>query len=371
MGKTAERIAQRVQKITTAIEAEAAPEAAPTESATAPEPSAAAPPTSGSSEAVSASADAPVTAPETDARATKHDLLSEKLAAIRDQRQRKKAESKLSEREKTISEKEREAEEARKAATEERAKYDALRTGTFRDTLKALGRDPLEAFKEMQQEAIEAGKPEAELRRMRYDFEKQMGEKLKPLEETIAELQRQNEELLNERQQTAAERSHQAFVADYQAALETKDAEGRATYHDLRIEYGDRRLFGLVDSMKRNPPKLRAYAKELGVRLTFPDNRFNMTDIFNVLDAAHKAHEAEKKQRRDQMQAPTTSPGAPQQASANAQTVNGTAERRNAATNPLGNDSAASKASAPPSRSRVSKQGRIDRAMARDAARRG
>lgn len=358
MGKIAESIATRVQKIIAD---------SPAESASTSEPTAAAPPTSGGSEVESASAgSAPAlgdVAASPEASTSKHDVLAEKLAAIRDQRKRAKAESRLSEREQSIADKERQADEARTAAAAERSKYEALRTGSFRETLVALGRDPREAFKEMQQEAIEAGKPEAEIRRMRSDFEKQMGEKLKPLEDTINELKRQNEELLEDRKQNAAEQAHRAFVADYSETVKDE------AYVDLRVEYGERRLFNLVDGMKKNPGQLRAYAKELGVKLTFSDNRFNMKDILNVLDAAHKQHDTERKQRRDQMQAPTTSPGAPPQAPANAKTVNGTAERRNAETNPLGNESAASKASAPVDRPRLGKQARLERALERNANR--
>jgi hypothetical protein len=288
--------------------------------------------------------------------------LAEKLAAVRDRRRREKAESRLGERERGIAEREKAAEGARQAAAAERAKYDALRTGTFKDTILALGHDPRVVFKDMQQEAIEAGKPEAEIRRMRADFEKQMGEKLAPLAQTIEELKQQNAALLEERQRNAEENAHRSFVSDYQEHVQDQK------YVDLRIEYGDKRLFNLVRGMKGNPDQLRAYAKELGVRLTFPDRRFNMQDILNVLTAAHVAHDTERKQRREQMQAPNESQTQPSTL-ASPKTVNGATERRPAETNPLGNDSASTSASAPATRSRLSKQARLERALERNAAR--
>ena len=146
MGKTALSIAARVEKMIADSPAE------PAESASTPEPSAAAPPTSAGSEVESASAGSPTEeAPAVDPTAAKHELLSEKLAAIRDARRRAKAESRISERTKSAEQLQQEAEQARKAAADEKAKYEALRTGTFRDTLIALGRDPREAFNEMQQ----------------------------------------------------------------------------------------------------------------------------------------------------------------------------------------------------------------------------
>jgi hypothetical protein len=371
MGRIAEGIHARVQKLS-------APTAdAPTaEPASAPEPTDAAPPAeegsgadSGPAAVTSASADVSATPSEPDPtlepnvddtaqeREMKRRLLEEKLAAVRAQNRERKLKAEA----RTAAE---QAAADRKEAAAERAKYEALRTGTFKETLEALGRDPREVFKEMQREAIEAGTPEGEIRKMRADFERQMGEKLKPLQETIDELKRQNEDLLEERRRINAEQARQAFFADFDASV--KDAK----WVDLRIEYGDKRLYRLVEGMKDNPNALRQHARELGVKLTYGDGRFNMQDIFNVLDAAHKAHDTEKKQRRDQMQAPTASQGAPPQAPANAKTVNGTAERRNAA-NPLGNDTAATNASAPVKAARLSKQGRIDRAINRNAARRG
>lgn len=357
-----------MSKIAQSIHARVTQLATPAGSESAAEPSEAAPPVAEGSAVDSGSAASPPPAEasvdptvdpngDTEEAATKRAILAEKLKAVR----AKNRERKLSKE--TLTAKEQ-AEADRQAAAAERAKYEALRTGTFKETLEALGRDPREVFKEMQKEAIEAGTPEAELRRMRGDFERQMGEKLKPLADTIEELKRQNEALLEERRQLSEREQSMSFQNDFRSNVDKPD------FTDLRIEYGDQRLYRLAEGMKSNPSQLRAHAKELGVRLTYADSRFTMTDILNVLNAAHVAHETEKKQRRERMQAPETSTGAPQQAPATAKTVNGTAERRNAA-NPLGNDTAASNASAPARSSRLSRQGRIERAMQRDAGRRG
>lgn len=372
MGKAAERIAAKVAKLTTG----GGDTSSSAESATASEASVTAPPARGASEAVSGSAaggsmpaSAALTAnadgddgggagSDAEVRAARLSLLAEKTRALRESRHAKKAEARLSEREKEL-------EEKRRATEEERKRWTDLQPGDIKSRILAAGGDPKAVFDAMQKEALEAGKPEAEIRRMRAEFEKNFDEKLKPLADTIAELKKENEDLKADRQRDAEDRARGEFAADYRETAQQSD------YADLRIEYGDQRLFRLCENMKKNPDELRAFAKQLNVKLTFPDKRFNMKDILTVLKAAHVQHETEKKQRRDQMQAPTTSPGAPQQAPANARTVNGTADKRNAGTNPLGNDNAASKASAPGNRPRMSRQSRIDRAMARDAARRG
>lgn len=275
--------------------------------------------TSPSSETTAALADPP---PE---QQTKHALLEEKLAAIRE---RRAAERLLHQAQERASSAERES----KQAAEERAKWDALQKGTFKEAIQALGRDPREVFEEMAAEAQEAGKPETMIARARAEMERQLASTIEPLKKTIDSLQKQLED------ERASSFEH-GFIADFQTASQ------RPEFTELLIEYEPETLLQIAKTMRDNPPHMHQTAKRLNVQLTGRDGRFNMFDILNVCRAQLAQHVQGREARRSRLQAASTSQAAPQQAPANASTVNGTAEKRNAGVNTLGNQLASSRAS--------------------------
>lgn len=245
-------------------------------------------------------------APASDPSSARAALIRERLA---EQRERREA-TKLSAQAKADRE---EAARDREAAKGDRSKWEALKQGSFREGIAALGRDPSEVFAEMQREAIEASTPEAEIKRMRADFERQIGEKLAPLQETI-------ESLKAEKVEANAVAYHHALTSAF--SQEAQDPE----FVGLRTEYEDSALLGYVQEFDRNPDSFYAAAKAYGVRLTDPSQGFTMREILTVLKAAQDAHDQGKTARRARLQ-----PQAHQAASsAPTRTVNGTAERRNA-----------------------------------------
>lgn len=270
--------------------------------------------------------------------AAKRAVIEEKL---REQRERRRATS-LSKQ----AQADREAAAAeREAAAKERGRYDSLKQGTFRETIAALGRDPREVFEEMQREAIEASTPEAEIKRMRADFEKQMSEKLAPLQETIEELRRERAEL-------AQREGHTRLVGAFQATVLDP------AYIELRAEYDDVGLFAYVKNFVENPGTLIAAAREYGVQLTDPSQGFTMREILDVLKSAQDAHDRGKQERRSKL-LPASAPGQTQPGKP--PTVNGTAARSNAGT-PIGNDLADERAAPPRKLSRKERiQAEIDR----------
>ena len=219
----------------------------------------------------------------------------------------------------------KEAERLKQEALSEKQKYDALRTGSFKETLEALGRDPRAVFQEMQREAIEAGTPEGQIRKMRADFEKQMGEKLAPLEQTINELKAENERLKQERAQNAEQALHAQVESDF--VREVQDP----AFRDLRVEYEDGDLFAYVQAFVRNPKSMYAAARDYDVRLTDPSKGFTMREMLLVLKAAQDRHTQGKQERAARFGAQPAD-AAPSAAAPSAKplTVNGTAERRNA-----------------------------------------
>lgn len=272
--------------------------------------------------------------PEIEARTA---LIKERLASQREQRQAAKlAAEARADRE--------EAARDREAARGDRSKWEALKQGSFKEGIAALGKDPLTVFQEMQREAIEASTPEAEIKRMRADFERQMGEKLTPLQETI-------EELKAERAEALAEKDRMALTSAF-----TREAVA-PEFLSLRTEYEDADLFGYVKNFVENPEQFEAAAEVYGVTLTDPEQGFTMREILTVLKAAQDAHDNGRKQRAARFQ-PAATQAAP---SAAKLTVNGTAERRNAGTT-IGNDLAGERAAPPPTLSRQQRvQAEIDR----------
>jgi hypothetical protein len=273
----------------------------------------------------------------TKAQAAKRALLEARLAEVTERRKAQR----LNERAREAA---RAAEADRQAAAEVRAKFDALKQGNFKEGLAALGRDPRQVFEEMQREAIEANTPEAEIKRLRADFERQMGEKLEPLQKTIEQLQRERAVL--------AARDHDAQLQTAFMA-EVQDPE----FLSLRTEYDDVDLVGYVKHFDQNPEAFHASAKQYGVQLTNPNRGFTMREILTVLKAAQDAHDQGRQQRAARLQA-TTAPAAP---SAKTPTVNGTAPRGNAGTT-IGNDLAGERAS---TGRRLSRQERIEAEIAR------
>ncbi len=251
---------------------------------------------------------APPPDPEAEERKTRHALLREKL---REQSERRRA----SQLEAQARQREREAQADREAARKERSKWEALKSGNFKAAVTELGLNPLDVFNEMQREAIEASTPEAQIKAMRADFERQMGEKLTPLQETI-------DRLLEERKELAA----QAYANEMRRVFdaEVQDAE----FTSLRVEYDDADLMGYVKHFDQHPKQFFEAARAFGVRLTDPAKGFTMREILSVLKAAQVAHETGKKQRGEKYAPPApAAPSAPK-----TPTVNGTAEVRDAGT---------------------------------------
>ena len=250
-------------------------------------------------------------------RAKRAELFEEKLKGAREKRQAQRLAEKAREER-------RAAENDRKAAAAERAKYEGLKEGTFKQTLEALGRDPRQAWEEMNREAIEGSTPEAQAKRREEALKRELDEKLTPLQQELKDLR--------EREAKWAAQAHEtAMVTSYQR--EAVDP----VYADLRTEYDDATLMEYVRHYDKNPTELHAHAQEYGVRLTDPANGFTMREILDVLKSAQDAHERAKQARRAAI-----APPGPQSAQPS---VNGTAPRRNAGT-AVGNDLAAQRASA-------------------------
>lgn len=272
--------------------------------------------------------------PASEERKTKHALLEEKLAHVRERRAADRIEKKARE---TAAKAEQDA----KVAAEERGKWESLKSGTFFEGIKAQGRDPKAVFEEMKQEAIKASTPEAQIERMQALFDKQLREAVEPLQKRVDELTEREKELLEREESTT-------FRADFTAEVQA-DA-----YKSLRIEYGDDRLFRIADGLKKNPAQLRAYARELKVKLTYDDERFTMQDILGVLRRAQDSHEEEKQRRAGQF-APPQAQATP---AAVEKTVNGTVQP---AANPLGNAPASSRATNEAAKPRLTRAQRVQK----------
>lgn len=278
----------------------------------------------GASESVAGSSPA---APDASAAPTMADLFAEKLAKVRDARKMQRESSTAGREREAAARARQEAEADRQAAAAEKARWDGLKNGTFLDTLKAAGKDPAKAFAEMQREAIEAGTPEAQMRRMREEMDRQLAETVEPLKKTIEQLQA-------ERDATHSKAQEAAFSDDFK-----KDV-GASDYQELRIEYPDERLLAHAKNFRDNPKFFYSVAKEHGVRLTSPGEGFTMVDILNVLKSVQDAHRAGTEQRRAALAPP---PSGEAERPATSATVNGTAERRNAGQT-IGNDLATARA---------------------------
>ncbi len=261
---------------------------------------------------------------EAEARKTKYELLQEKLREARERRQAQRV------RAEALSSK-AQAEADRKAAADERAKWEALRSGNFKDAITAMGRDPGEVFREMQEEAKAAGTPEAVQKRMLDMFERQMREKVEPLKQEI-------EDLKAERAQLAVREETSRFRSEFQRVIIDDQ------YQSLREEYDDGEILDFAFSVKDD--------------LTKAGKRFTIIDVLSVLKSAQDEHNAKKEARRTRLQTAKQSPAA--QAASEKPTVNGTAERRNAGTT-LGNHLASERASGSSGSPRQTRAERIRR----------
>jgi hypothetical protein len=257
---------------------------------------------------------------EAKARAVRLELFEEKLKSQREKRQAMRlAEQAKADR--------RAAQAEREAAKAERAKYDGLKQGSFKDTLAALGRDPREAWEEMNREAIEASTPEAQAKRDEAARQKALDDRLNPMQQEL-------EQLRAERAYYAQQAHQTNLVSNYQRAA------ADPAFADLRIEYPDEALLEHAQHYDRHPDQLRAAADQYGVRLTAPEKGFTMHELLQVLAAAQAAHIAGVQARRAAQ--------SPAELKSTAQpTVNGTAPRRSADT-AIGNDLASQRASARP-----------------------
>jgi hypothetical protein len=320
-------------KLAAAIEASESPAAD-----SAPGAPAGAPPSGNASSSESAagatgedSASSPTSPASTPAAPTMADLFAEKLAKVREERQAKRLGATAKADREQAARIAADAKADREAAAAERARWEGLKDGSFLDGIKALGKDPAVAFAEMQREAIEAGTPEAQMKRMRAEFDRQLAEQVAPLKKTIDDL--------TEREKRAkVQASEQSFRGDFAQHVSAPE------YEDLVIEYPGDKLLAHVTRLRDTPELLYSEADRLNVRLTDPSRGYTMKDILDVLRAVQVEHETGKQTRRAARTA-TSPSGAAQQAATSSPTVNGTAAPRNAGASTIGNELAAERAS--------------------------
>ncbi len=269
------------------------------------------------------------------AKAARLALFEEKLAEKRAENAKKRAESRIKE--------ERAAAKAdREAAAKEKAKYDGLKVGSYKETLEALGRDPRKTFEEMQREAIEASTPEAQARREKEEAQKALDDRLTPLQQKIAELEARDKAWAEQAEQTRIATNFHATVA-------------APEFKELRIEYGDK-LFEQAKYFIAHPEVVYEAAREHRVQLTDPTKGFTMHELLQVLSAAQTAYNTGVQARRAAQSPAEAQTGQPP-------TVNGTAPRRNAAT-AIGNDLASQRASVKVEEASLSPKERLRRRAA-------
>lgn len=256
---------------------------------------------------------------ESKARAKRLEVFEEKLKGARE----KRASQRLIEKAKADR---KAAEEERRAASEQKAKWERLgKEGTYKDVLTELGRDPRAEYEAMTKEAIEGATPEAIAQRQADALKREVDAKLTPLQQEV-------ERLRAERADVAKQAHEHAIVSSF-----NREAADPA-FKDLRIEYDDGALIEYARHFDKNPDLLRATAQLRNVQLTNPEKGFTMREILQVLAAEQAAHNVGVQARRAALSPAEAQAGKPT-------TVNGTAERRNAAT-AIGNDLASQRASA-------------------------
>lgn len=217
------------------------------------------------------------------------------------------------------------------------------------DHIRSLGRDPREVWEEMRQEALKAGTPDAKIDVLTKQLEEERAERLK-LEKKLEDDKKAIEE-----ERARAEQEREKADEDRRFVGDIKRAIAEPQFASLLEEYEPEQLEDMAQGFRREPWRLKLHAQKLGVRLTNPDEGFNMLDIFNVMHAAQTAHR-ERMQRRTQSAASQTSVGAPPQAPAATPTVNGTAERKAAPPTTIGNALASERAAEVEALSKMTKE---------------
>ena len=253
---------------------------------------------------------APPPDPDAEVRAARLKLFEEKLADRRAKNQGEKLRAQARTEAKAIA-------DERKAVAAEKAKYEGLKTGSFKQTLSALGRDPVKTFAEMQQEAIEASTPEGAARREKEAAEQREKEKEAALEERFKPILSELEQLRAERAQWEEE-THKTKIGQSFQHVAADPA-----FRELRVEYDDDALLEYAHLYDKNPGAFYEAAAQYNVRLTSPGKGFSMHELLQVLSAAQAAHSSGVQARRAAHRPPERQSGSP--------TVNGTAPRRNAA----------------------------------------
>lgn len=322
-------------------------------------------PPSGASGAESAPADPQAPVPTTDASgsspagatidtgAAEREILAAKLAETR-----AKARARMDD--KSARNARKEAEKLRDDAKSEKEQLSkSLRAGTFLETVKALGKDPREAFREMQAEAVRAGTPEAQLEAMQERFEaenKAIRDELQKERDERAARDKQTEEA---RQAAAIRAENQRFAGDFAKTVQQEP------FGDLLDEYGEDRLLYLANNLRHNTSAAVDAASKLGVRLTDPARGVTMLEILSVLAAAQKDHESQKSARRTARTGATQNQPVPHPGPQTAK-VNGTTAARNAEPSTIGNNIASATATAGKAPLRASSpSGRVKERMGR------
>lgn len=266
------------------------------------------------------------------ARAKRLELFDEKLKTARERRHASRlAERASADRMAAKAERESAATE-REAAAAERARL-AEGKRDYKKFFEANGMDANAAYQDMTRQALEAGTPEAQIKRLQEDWK--------------VELQKfRDAEVAPLKQELEQERAHRADLAkqneEHRLSTNFASALGDPAFRNLRIEYPDEALLGHVRNMIQNPALMYETARIRQVPLTNPQKGFTMQEILKVLAAEQAAHDQGKQARQA-----AQSPAEPQSAQP---TVNGTAPRRNAGTaigNVLASERAAAKAEVP------------------------
>ncbi len=266
-------------------------------------------------------ADGPGGAPASPGATVDHDVLRARLEADR-ARRRAKAERKQAQADR----------EAAEAARKEAEKWKGL---PWKERAIADGKDPLEVFREMQEEARKAATPEAREAALTKAFEAKLAafenEKLSPLQKTVEEITRERDELRKQN-------TEMSIAGDF------RDAASQDVFAPLLEEYEPQQLYQIARGLYDNPERARQAATNLRVPLTSGDGAVTMLDVFHVMRATQAAHQA-RMQRRNQSAAPHTSQAGQQQPPQAKPPVNGTVERNAGTPTTIGNDLAASSAS--------------------------
>jgi hypothetical protein len=274
-------------------------------------------------------------------RAKHHEILDAKLAAALAEARDKAEARRLSKKAKA----EREAAKAeREAAAAEKAKWDALKTGKFREGITALGRDPLEVFREMSAEAIAASDPEAQAKKAAAEKEAAIQAKLDAAEKWIADQEAAKKTAWEKHQE---QQVLTKLVDHYNHAVEDPK------YLDMRADIDDRDIFAQIRLWATDPKEEESFyekAKLYGVPVE--GNGFYIEEALELIRAAHAEDVRGRSERRAKLipqNVLESSPGGPTQPP-KVRTVNGTAPRKGNAETTSSTDSASERASERPAR---------------------